>query len=154
MLHMAVKPIPDGLRTLTPHLTVDDAKKAIAFYEAAFGAKLLSRSDLPDGKVMHAALQIGDSQLFLNDPFGPPPARRGGIVIHIAVEDAKAAWERATKAGAVVVMPLEDQFWGDRYGSVEDPFGVQWSIGQHIEDVSPEEIERRSKDAMAKMGMG
>ncbi len=149
---MSVKAIPEGLRTLTPHITVADARKAIAFYEKAFGAKLLSTHDLPDGKLMHAALQIGDAQLFLNDPFGPPPERRDGITIHVAVEDARAAWDRAVKAGAEVVMPLQDQFWGDRYGSLKDPFGITWSIGQHIEDVDDAELERRGREAMARMG--
>ena len=149
---MPVKAIPEGLHTLTPHVTVADAKKAIVFYEKAFGAKLMSSHAMPDGKIMHAALQIGDAQLFLNDAFGPPPQHTDSVTIHLAVEDARAAWDRVVKAGAEVVMPLQDQFWGDRYGSVKDPFGIRWSIGQHIEDVSEADLERRGREAMAQMG--
>lgn len=147
---MAVKPIPDGHPSLIPHLTVDGAAEAIEFYKNAFGAEELYRSTVPGGAVIHAELRIGDAVLFLNDAFGPPGPKPAGAGLHLWVEDADAAWERAVKAGAQVKMPLENQFWGDRYGQLTDPFGFTWSIGTHVEDVTPEDMARRAAELFGK----
>jgi PhnB protein len=125
-------------QTLTPYLVVRDAMAAIAFYEKAFGARTRNVSKGPDGKVMNAQLVIGDSVLMLNDEFpdygavGPQPGDRIPFTIHINSKDVNAEWQRAVDAGVEVTMPLEDQFWGDRYGQFVDPFGYRWSMGQKI----------------------
>jgi PhnB protein len=155
---MAVKPIPEGYHSLTPYLAVEDAERAIEFYKDAFGAQELLRMPGPDGKIAHAELEIGDSKLMLSDPFPQssvrPPAERGGPTgsIFMYVEDVDAIFEQAQKAGAQVVSELEDMFWGDRFGTVSDPFGHVWSIATHKEDLSEEEMAERSKAAMAEMG--
>jgi PhnB protein len=155
---MAVKPIPEGYHALTPYLAVEDAEKAIEFYKDAFGATEMLRMPTPDGRVAHAELQIGDSKLMLSDPFPQssvrPPAERGGTTasIFMYVDDVDATFEQAQKAGAQVVSELEDMFWGDRFGTVSDPFGHVWSIATHKEDLSEQEIAERSKAAMAEMG--
>jgi PhnB protein len=155
---MAVKPIPEGYHALTPYLAVEDAEKAIEFYKDAFGATEMVRMPTPDGRVAHAELQIGDSKLMLSDPFPQssvrPPAERGGTTasIFMYVDDVDATFEQAQKAGAQVVSELEDMFWGDRFGTVSDPFGHVWSIATHKEDLSEQEIAERSKAAMAEMG--
>jgi PhnB protein len=152
------KPIPDGFHTLTPHIVVSDGVAAIEFYKKAFGAKENSRLMGPDGKsVMHAQLTIGNSVLMLASEFPPnalSPKSRGGtsVFLHIYTEDADAAFDRATKAGCTIRMPLSDTFWGDRYGMVEDPFGHQWSIATHQHDYTPEQMDANAKSAMAKMG--
>ena len=153
-----VKPIPEGLHTLTPHLIVKGAARAIEFYKRAFGAEeVVPASTTPDGKVMHAHLRIGDSQFFMADEFPGGNARSpqslGGtpVVFHIYVEDVDALWSRAVAAGVKVTMPLGDQFWGDRYGQVEDPFGHHWALATRKEQVSREEMNRRAQEAMAKM---
>ena len=152
-----VKAVPEGFHTLTPHLTVRDADKALEFYKNALGAEVLNVARMPDGKVLHAMLRIGDSMLMLNDEFpemgGLSPLSTGGtgVTIHIYSEDVDAAFNRAVGAGAQVKMPLMDQFWGDRYGIVADPFGHQWSIATHTKDLSPEELQRAQDEAMAKM---
>jgi PhnB protein len=148
---MSVKPIREGHPTLIPHLTVSDAKQAIAFYQAAFGAEPGMVSTMPDGKVMHADLRIGTSVIFLNDPFGPLPTP-AGVTLHLGSADVDAAWKRAVDAGAEVVMPLANQFWGDRYGLLKDPFGHTWSLAQHVEDVAPDEMARRALEAFSQMG--
>ena len=151
------KPSPDGFHTLTPHLVVQDAGKAIEFYKSAFGAQEEERHLAPDGKaVMHARLKIGDSLLMLASEFPPmclSPKSRGGTstTLHIYVENADALFEQAVKAGCTVKMPIMDQFWGDRYGQVEDPFGHQWSIATHKQDLSPEQLAANAKAAFAKM---
>ncbi len=151
------KPIPDGYHTVTPYLAVEDAAKAIKFYEQAFGAKERSRMEAPGGKIGHAELQIGDSLVIISDPFPQstvrPPAEVGGSTasIFMYVEDVDAAVKRAVDAGATVTMEVEDMFWGDRFGSVSDPFGHTWSIATHVEDLSPEEIAERGQTAMAGM---
>ena len=149
---MPVNPIPDGFHTLTPHLTVRDAAAAIEFYKKAFGAVETVRHAGPDGKtIMHASLRIGDSPFMLNDEFpemgGKGPQALGGtpVTIHLYSGDVDALFARAVAAGAKVTMPLADQFWGSRYGQLEDPFGHRWSLAQHIEDVTPEESARRMK---------
>jgi PhnB protein len=151
------KPIPDGFHTLTAHLVVQDATKAIEFYQTAFGGKEVVRHMTPDGKtVMHAQIKIGDSMLMLANEWPPmclSPKSRGGTstTMHLYVENADAAFDRAVKAGCTVKMPITDQFWGDRYGQVEDPFGHMWSIATHKHDFSPEQIAANAKEAFAKM---
>jgi PhnB protein len=143
-----VKPIPDGFHTITPHLTVRDAKGAIEFYKKALGAQALNVSHSPDGKIMHATLKIGDSVIMMNDEFqemgitGAPRGETPAITLHIYVDNVDKLFQQATGAGAKVKMPLQDQFWGDRYGTVIDPYGVHWSLGQHVKDVAPEEMQK------------
>jgi PhnB protein len=155
---MAVKPIPEGYHSLTPYLAVEDADKAIEFYKDAFGATELLRMPGPDGKIAHAELQIGDSKLMLSDPFPQsnvkPPSERGGPTasIFMYVEDVDSIFDQAQRTGAKVVSELEDMFWGDRFGTLSDPFGHVWSIATHKEDLSEEEMAERSKAAMAEMG--
>ena len=152
-----IKAVPEGFHTITPHLVVREADKAIEFYKKAFGAEVKGVFHTPDGKVMHARLTIGDSNLFLADEFpgmgSPSPAKLGGspVVLNVYVEDIDKLFQQAVAAGAKVTMPLADQFWGDRYGQVVDPFGHHWALGAHIEDVAPEELEKRGKAAMAEM---
>ena len=152
------KPVPDGVNTITARLSVRGAAKAIEFYQQAFGAQLTFMLKTPDGKVMHATMELGDSRFQLGDELpgmkAPSPQKLGGspIVLHICVENVDELWNRAVAAGAKVTMPLADQFWGARYGQVLDPFGFTWSLFSHVEDVSPEELNRRA-DAFAK-GMG
>lgn len=135
---------------IAPHLVVDDAAAAIDFYVKAFGATEYGRLPGPDGKLVHAALDINGSMVMLNDDFpdyndGKPstPTALGGspVTIHLQVTDVDSWFQRAVDAGATVVMPLEEQFWGDRYGSVRDPFGHLWSLGQPVREVSPEEMQ-------------
>ena len=148
----SVKPIPEGFHTLTPHITVYNAKAAIDFYRKALNARVLNVSYAPDGKVLHASLQIGDSILMLNDEFpewGGALAPRGeapGFAIHVYVEDVDKLFPQAVAAGAVIKMPLMDQFWGDRYGHIVDPFGFKWALATHVRDVTPEEMERAQKE--------
>ena len=155
---MATKPIPEGYHTLTPYLAVENAAEAIEFYKRAFGAKELVRMDAPQGKIGHAELQIGDSRVMLSDPFPQstvrPPKELGGTSasVFMYVEDVDEVVKQAVDAGATVTMEVADQFWGDRFGSVADPFGHTWSVATHVEDVSPEEIAERGKAAMAEMG--
>jgi PhnB protein len=151
------KPIPEGYSTLTPYLTVGDAAGAIDFYKRAFGAEEQVRMHAPDGKIGHAELQIGDSKVMLSDPFPQSstrsPKELGGTSssVFMYVEDVDATVERAAAAGATVTMEVADQFWGDRFGTISDPFGHVWSIATHVEDLTPEEIEERGKAAMAGM---
>ncbi len=152
--HTAVKPIPAGTHTVTPHLICADAAAALEFYKKAFGAVELSRVPGADGKLMHASVRIGDSVVMLNDEMpewgslGPKALKGSPVTIHLYVENADAAFAQAVAAGAKVTMALDDMFWGDRYGKLEDPFGHHWSIGTHIRDVSPEEMQA----AMEQMG--
>jgi PhnB protein len=149
-----VKPIPDGYQTLTPYLVVDDADGAINFYTRAFGARELYRMAGPDGKIWHAEVEIGDSKLMLSDEFSEMGHRSaktmGGTPVSLMmyVEDADAAFKRAVDAGATSIMPPETMFWGDRFAKIADPFGNEWQIATHVEDVSPEEMKRRSEEAM------
>ena len=154
---MAVKPIPEGYRTVTPYLAVDDAAEAIEYYKKAFGAKERGRMETPDEKIGHAELEIGDSLVMLSDPIPEAttrtPKELGGTSasVFLYVEDVDAVVKRAVDAGATVTMEVADQFWGDRFGSVQDPFGHSWSIATHVEDVPPEEMAERAKTAMAAM---
>jgi PhnB protein len=147
-----IKDIPDGFHTLTPHLVVKGANQAIEFYKKAFGAEEVRRMPGPDGKsIMHAELKIGDSRLFLVDEFpemdcrGPQSIGGSPVTIHMYVNDADVAFDKAVSAGARVRMPLADMFWGDRYGVLADPFGHSWSIATHKEDLTPEEIAKRAQ---------
>jgi PhnB protein len=146
-----VKPIPDGMHTITPHLVCNGAADAIEFYQKAFGAVELTRLPGEVGKLMHAMIRIGDSAVMLVDEFldwgmlGPKSLKGSPVTIHLYVEDVDAIVERAVAAGAKITMPIEDMFWGDRYGKVEDPFGHHWSIATHIRDLSPEEIQAAAK---------
>jgi PhnB protein len=148
------KPIPEGMHTVTPHLICAGAADAIEFYRKAFGAVELSRMPGSDGKLMHASIRIGDSVIMLNEEnpdwgsFGPKSLKGSPVTIHLYVENVDAIFEQAVRAGAKVTMPLDDMFWGDRYGKLEDPFGHLWSIGTHVRDVSPEEMQK----AMEQMG--
>jgi PhnB protein len=151
------KPIPAGYHTLTPYLTLDEATDAIEFYKDAFGAEELVRMEAPGGKIGHAELKIGDSILMLSDAFpqttSRSPSELGGTTagVFIYAEDVDSVVSRAVKAGAQVTQEVEDMFWGDRFGSVKDPFGHVWSIATHVEDVPPEEIAERAKQAMGAM---
>jgi PhnB protein len=155
---MATKPIPEGYHTATPYLAVDDAAEAIEYYKNAFGAKERSRMEAPDGSIGHAELEIGDSLVMLSDPFPQAttrtPKELGGTTatVFLYVEDVDAVVKRAVDAGATVTMEVADQFWGDRFGAITDPFGHSWSIATHVEDVPPDEMARRAEEAMAQMG--
>ena len=157
---MAAKPIPEGYQSVVPYLAVDDAKNAIEFYKRAFGAKENVLMHGPDGMVSHCELKIGDSVVMLSDPFPQartrPPKEIGGTSISLFIysEDVDEAIQTAADAGAEITMPAEDQFWGDRMGQVQDPFGHVWQISMHVEDLSPEEIERRGREFMASMSQG
>jgi uncharacterized glyoxalase superfamily protein PhnB len=150
-------PIPPGMHALTPHLVCANANSAIEFYEKAFGAKLEGKMLAPDGKkLMHAMLRIGDSPLMLVDEFpewgslGPQAGQGKPVIIHLYVTDVDATVERAVAAGAKVVLPVSDMFWGDRYGQIDDPFGHRWSVATHKYDMTPEEM----KEAMAQSPCG
>ena len=152
----SVKPIPDNFHSLTPNLVCRNAAQAIDYYKAMFGATELVRMPGPGGKIMHAELQIGDSRFFVNDsmgkstPTGPEPGASNPMYLHLYVEDVDTIYNRAIKGGARVDMPLQDMFWGDRYGKLTDPFGQQWGIATHKEDVAPEEMKRRQDAFFAK----
>jgi PhnB protein len=154
---MATKPIPEGYHTVSPYLAVEDAARAIEYYTRAFGAKEAVRMDAPGGKIGHAELEIGDSRIMLSDPFPQastkPPKELGGTSgsVFLYVEDVDATVKQAVDAGASVTMEVADQFWGDRFGTITDPFGHVWSIATHVEDVPPEEMAERAKNAMAQM---
>jgi PhnB protein len=151
------QPIPEGYHRINPALAVDDAARAIEFYKEAFGAKERMVMPGPDGKIAHAELQFGDSIVMLSDPFPQAetksPKELGGstVGLFMYVEDVDAVVQRAVDAGATVTMPVEDMFWGDRFGQVTDPFGHVWPIATHVEDVAPEDMAERAKEAMASM---
>ncbi|MBI2805128.1 MAG: VOC family protein [Planctomycetes bacterium] len=155
---MAVSPIPPGFHSITPHLVVRGAAKAIAFYKKAFGAEEIMSMPGPDGKsVAHAEIKIGDAIIMLGDEWPnmrvASPEKFNGTTcsLMIYVKDCDAAFKQAVDAGATVAMPLMNMFWGDRFGKVTDPFGHEWAIATHIEDVSPEECARRGVEAMKEM---
>lgn len=143
--------IPKGYHTVTPSLAVDGAAKAIDFYKKALGAEERMRFPGPDGKIMHAEIQIGDSVIMLADEMpdqgGKSPKSLGGTPVGFFVyrDNVDAAWKRAVDAGAKVIMPLADQFWGDRTGCLEDPFGHRWWLAQHIQDLTPEELQKNAE---------
>ena len=152
--------VPEGYQSVVPYLAVDDAKKAIEFYKRAFGATERLRMPGPNDTIGHCELQIGDAVVMLADPFPQagvqPPAQVGGTTIGLFmyVEDVDEAVQNAADAGGEVVQAPEDQFWGDRFGQVKDPFGHYWQIATHIEDVSPEEIQRRTAEFAASLQQG
>jgi uncharacterized glyoxalase superfamily protein PhnB len=154
---MAVKPIPEGYHTLTPSLTVRNAERAIEFYKQAFGAEVRGGvAKGPDGKVMHAELKIGDSVIMMSDEYpefgskSPQSIGDSGMGLHIYLDNVDAAFDRAVKAGASVEIPVMDQFWGDRYGKLKDPFGHKWSMATHVRDMSRDEMEKGMDEAFAK----
>jgi PhnB protein len=152
---MAMKPIPDGYERITPYLTVDDANAAIAFYKRAFGATERGRMDAPGGKIGHAELEIRGSLIMLSDALPQfatrSPKDLGGTSasVFMYVEDVDAVVKQAVDAGATVETDVTDQFWGDRFGAIKDPFGHVWGIATHVEDVPAEEMAERAKAAMA-----
>jgi PhnB protein len=156
----AVKPVPDGYRTVTPYLTVRNANEALEFYGRAFGARTRAAMPMPDGKIVHAEIEIGDSVVMLSEEFpewdtkSPLSLGGTGSAIFLYVEDVDAAYKRAVDAGCKATMPPQDQFWGDRFGKLEDPYGHAWQMATHIEDVSPEEMGARQQKAFAEMSGG
>jgi PhnB protein len=151
-----VRPIPQGYHSISAQLTCRDAARAIDFYQKVFGAKELSRTESPGGKIGHAELQIGDSRIMLNDEFrgmaeAANPNSPSAISLFLYTEDVDAVFNRAVQAGARVDMKLDNQFWGDRYGKFTDPFGHHWGVATHVEDVAPDEMKRRADEAFKQM---
>jgi uncharacterized glyoxalase superfamily protein PhnB len=151
----AAKPVPQGFHTVTAHLILDEAASTIDWYKKALGAEELSRSLGPDGKVMHAEIKVGDTILMVNDAMmgGKGPKALGGspASLWVYVPDCDALFGRATAAGAQVVMPMADQFWGDRTGTVTDPSGYQWTIATRKEDLTPAELNQRAEEFFKQM---
>ena len=154
-----IQPVPPGHHTVTAYLTVNDGARALEFYTRAFGAREVARMPGPGGKLMHAEFKIGDSFVMLSDEFPgmsscKAPTSLGGttVTMFLYVPDVDATFRRAVEAGCKVIAPVMDMFWGDRFGKLEDPFGNQWSMATHKEDVSPAEMAQRSQAFMAKMG--
>jgi PhnB protein len=150
-----VKAIPERYHSITPNLVCRDTAGAIEFYKKVFGATEAMRALTPDGKVMHAELQIGDSIFFVNDSMtqaetGSKSAAPHPIYLHVYFEDVDTIFKRAVAAGANVLMPLNNMFWGDRYAKIADPYGQHWGIATHVEDVSPEEMDKRQKALFSK----
>lgn len=152
-----VNPIPPGYHTVTPYLTLDDASRAIEFYKKAFGAQEIMRMGGPSGKIVHAEIKIGDSHIMISDEMPRvterSPQSLGGstVGIFLYVDNVDSVFNQAVSAGAKSEMPPQDMFWGDRFGKLVDPFGHHWALATHIEDVAPEEMEKRGREAMAKM---
>jgi uncharacterized glyoxalase superfamily protein PhnB len=150
-----VQAIPKGFHSVTPSLCVAGADRAIDFYKRAFGAEELMRFPTPDGKIMHAEIRIGDSVLMLGDEMpehgAKGPKSYGGTPIGFFIyrDNVDAAWKQALDAGGKVVMPLADQFWGDRTGCIEDPFGHRWWLAQHVQDLTPEELRQRAEETFS-----
>ena len=148
-----VKPIPDGMHTVTPHLICAGAADAIEFYKKAFNAVEIGRMASPQGKLLHGLIRIGDSKVMLVDEFpdwgsfGPKSLKGSPVTLHLYVEDVDAFVAHAAASGAKITMPLQDMFWGDRYCKLEDPFGHQWSIATHVRDVSPDEMRQAAQKA-------
>ena len=152
-------PVPEGFHTISPHITVAGAKKALEFYQKAFGAQIMWCNEMAGTDlIMNACVMIGDSPMMLNDAF-PERGAKGPegwspVTIHLYVDDVDTWWKRAIDAGAEVMYPLENAFWGDRYGMLKDPFGHQWSIASKIEDVTPEQMKERAKAFAEQMAQG
>lgn len=155
-----VNAIPKGYHSVTPYLVVSDGKQALEFYRKAFGATEVNRMLGPGGKIGHAEFKIGDSMLMLSDEMpggtGRSPQSLGGstVSIFLYVENVDSIFNQAVHAGAKPDMPPQDMFWGDRFGKLTDPFGHQWALATHIEDVAPQEMEKRMKAAMPQMSQG
>jgi len=151
---MSAPPVPQGYHTVTPYLIVKNAVKAIDFYRRAFDAQELMRFDQPDGKIGHAEIKIGDSPVMLADEFpdmgfrSPETLGGAGVSMMVYVENVDRVYSQAISAGAKPLKPLQDQFWGDRTGTVTDPFGHVWTVATHKEDVNPKEIKRRFEELM------
>jgi PhnB protein len=143
-----VQAVPEGYHTVTPFLNVEGAREAIAFYKQAFGAEERAIMPTPDGKVMHSEIKIGDSIVMLSDVMMMPATRSA---LHLYVQDVDVVWAKAVAAGCQVIVPLADQFWGDRYGILSDKWGNRWSLASHKEDLSREEMSRRAVEAMKQM---
>ena len=151
-----VKPVPEGYHTATPYLIFQDAAPAIDFYKKAFAATEIMRMNGPDGKVSHAEIKIGDSVIMLgsapgNDLATPQKLNGSSVSIFLYLPDVNSTFRQAVSAGAKAVQPLEDMFWGDRFGRLVDPFGHSWSLATHVEDVAPAEMGKRAQEAAAKM---
>jgi len=148
--------VPQPKHTVVPYLRIKGAAKAIEFYAKALGAREHMRMPGPDGRVMHAELGIGDDIIYLSDEFpemgGATGVSNGAVTIHLNVPDCDALWTQAIAAGATATMPLQDMFWGDRFGKFKDPFGHEWSISTTREQLSPEEMNRRGAEVMKQMG--
>lgn len=150
------KPIPDGFSSITPHLVIKECGKAIDFYKKAFDAQEIYRSLMPDGRIMHAMIQVGNSFVMMADEFpdmgakGPKTIGGTSVSLHLYTEDADKLFNQAIAAGATQIMPINDMFWGDRYGQILDPFGHSWAIATHKNDVSPEEMEKAAKEMFSK----
>ena len=148
-----VKPIPDGMHTVTPHLICAGAADAIEFYKKAFNAVEIGRMACPQGKLLHGLIRIGDSRVMLVDEFpdwgafGPKSLKGSPVTMHIYVEDVDSFVAHAAAGGAKITMPLQDMFWGDRYCKLEDPFGHHWSVATHVRDVSPDEMQQAAQKA-------
>ncbi len=147
------KPIPEGMHTITPHLVCSGGGEAMDFYKRAFDAVELGRMQDPNGKLMHGMMRIGDSTIMLVDEYpewgsvSPKTLKGTPVTLHLYVEDVDAFGEKAVQAGAKVIMPIADQFWGDRYGVLEDPFGHRWGVATHLRDPSPEEMKKAMEQA-------
>lgn len=155
---MTVKPIPEGMHSVTPHLVCDGAADAIEFYKKAFNAVEAGRMPGPGGKIMHAEMKIGDSHIMLVDEFpdmggfGPKHFKGTPVTLHLYVEDVDATYAQAVKAGATAKMPPADMFWGDRYGQIVDPFGHSWSIATHKRDMTIEQMQEEMMRTMPECG--
>ena len=154
-----IRAVPVGFRTVTPYLVISGAAKAIEFYKKAFNAKEVSRNELPDGRILNAQIRIGDSVVMLSEEFpgsdAKSPASLGTstVTLHLYSKDAEKLWQQAISAGAKVTMPMEDRFWGERYGQLADPFGHRWSISKRVK-MNAEEMEAKRKAAMAMFQQG
>ena len=154
-----VDPIPKGFRTVTPYLSINGASAAIDWYKKAFGAKEIAREATPDGKLMHAQIRIGDSIVMMSDVFpgagsqSPDVLGNSPVTLQVYVKNVDKLWGQATGAGAKVVQPLDNQFWGERYGQLEDPFGHHWSVSQRVK-MSPKEMKEKQEQAMAMFSQG
>ncbi|HWR49587.1 MAG TPA: VOC family protein [Bryobacteraceae bacterium] len=158
---MAVKSIPEGFRTVTPYLVLNNTAEAIDWYKKALGAEEVFRMNGPDGSVVHAEIKIGDSMIMMSDESrmnpgvkSPKTAGTATAGVMLYVNDADALYNQAVAAGATVVHPISDMFWGDRVGNVVDPYGHGWSIATHKEDVTPAEMEKRARALYGKMAGG
>ena len=147
---------PKGFSTVTPHLVIKDCAKAIEFYKKGLGAQEIYKSKMPDGRIMHAMIQMGNSFVMMADEFpdmgavGPQTLGGTTTVLHIYTDDADKLFKQAIDAGATPIMPVNDMFWGDRYGQIQDPYGHRWAIATHTKDVSPEEMETAAKEMFSK----
>lgn len=153
-----VKPIPEGYHSVTPYLIIDGAAKALDFYKKAFGATEIMRMEDPKGRIGHAEIKLGNSHVMLADEYpdmgyrGPTSLGGAGVSLMLYVDDVDATFKQALAAGAQELQPVKDQFYGDRSGTLKDPFGHVWTVATHVEDVAPDEMERRAKEFMQKQG--